>query len=68
AEEAFAQLLTDYSTGTYVASALLRRSEVAMENRNWQIARESLERFLQEFPDHKGRSLAEQRLEVVKFK
>ena len=68
ADQAFAQLLVDHSTSTYVPKTLLRRSEVAISRRDWPTARESLERFLNDYPDDKQRNIAEQRLEVVKFK
>lgn len=67
-QEAFTQLLSDYATGPYIARGLLRRSEVAMENRDWQVARESLERFLAEYPNHPDVRVAEKRLEMSKFK
>lgn len=67
-QEAFTQLLTDYSTGPYTARGLMRLSQVAMENRDYETARQSLARFLEEFPDNKERNVAEQRLEFIKFK
>lgn len=67
-QEAFTQLLADYTTGYYTPMALLRLSEVAEQNRDWAVARQSLERFIAEFPDHKGRNVADRRLEMVKFK
>jgi outer membrane protein assembly factor BamD (BamD/ComL family) len=67
-QEAFTQLLTDYSTGPYTDRGLMRLSQVAMENRDWAVARQSLERFLEEFPAHKDRNIAEKRLEFIKFK
>ncbi len=67
-QEALTQLLTDYSTGPYTSRGLMRLSQVAMENRDWPVARQSLERFIEEFPDHKERSTAEKRLEYIKFK
>ena len=67
-QEAFTQLLTDFSTGPYAAKGLLRLSAAAEENRDWPVARQSLERFIEEFSDHKDKKLAEQRLEVIKFR
>ena len=67
-QEAFNQLVTDFSTGPYVARGLIRLSQAAEENRDWPVARQSLERYLEEFPDHKDRSAATQRLELIKFK
>ncbi|PIR15447.1 MAG: hypothetical protein COV48_14305 [Elusimicrobia bacterium CG11_big_fil_rev_8_21_14_0_20_64_6] len=67
-QEAFTQLLADYTTGPYTARALLRLSEVAGYNRDWPVARQSLERFIEEFPNNKKIRIAEQRYEVIKFK
>ncbi|MBI4061843.1 MAG: outer membrane protein assembly factor BamD [Elusimicrobia bacterium] len=67
-QEAFTQLLTDYATGPYTAKGLLRLSSAAEENRDYAAARQSLERFIEEFPGHKDKSVAEKRLEIIKFK
>ena len=67
-QEAFTQLLTDYATGPYVAKGLLRQASAAEENRDWPVARQSLERFIEEFPDHKDKRAAEQKLDMIKFK
>lgn len=67
-QEAFTQLLADYTTGPYTAKGLLRLAAAAEENRDYGVVRQSLERFIEEFPDHKDRRIAEQRLESVKFK
>lgn len=67
-QEAFTQLLTDYSTGPYTSRGLMRLSQVAMDNKDYETARQSLTRFLEEFPDHKERNIAEKRLEYIKFK
>ena len=67
-QEAFTQLVTDYSTSPYTPRGLLRLSEVAEENRNWPVARQSLERFIEEFSGHKDISFARQRLDLIKFK
>lgn len=68
AQEAFTQLLTDYSTGPYTAKGLMRLAASAEENRDFEVARQSLTRFLEEFPDHKDKKIAERRLEYIKFK
>ncbi len=67
-QEAFTQLLADYATGPYTAKGLLRLASAAEENRDYGVARQSLERFIEEFPDHKDKRIAEQRLENIKFK
>ncbi|UPT74449.1 MAG: tetratricopeptide repeat protein [Elusimicrobiota bacterium] len=68
AQETFEQLLVVHSTGPYSARALLRLASAAEETRNYQVARESLQRFIDEYPDHRSRNVAEQKLEVIKFK
>ncbi len=68
AQEAFNQLLTDYSTGPYTAKGLMRLSATAEENRDYEVARQSLQRFIEEFPDHKDKRVAEQKLDMIKFK
>ncbi len=67
-QEAFNQLLTDYSTGPYTSRGLLRMAAAAEENRDYEVARQSLQRFIEEFPDDKDRSVAEHKLEMIKFK
>ena len=68
AQEAFTQLLTDFSTGPYTARGLRRLASSAEENRDFGIARQSLTRFIEEFPDDKERRAAEARLDMIKFK
>jgi TolA-binding protein len=68
AQEAFTQLLADYSTGPYTARGLQRLAVVAQENRDYELARQTLQRFVEEFPDHRDRANAEKRLEVIKFR
>ena len=66
--EAFTQLHADYTTGPYTAKGLLRLAAAAEETRDYGVARQSLERFIEEFPDHKDKRIAEHRLESIKFK
>lgn len=68
AQAAFTQLLTDYSTGPYTAKGLQWLAAAAQENKDYETARQSLQRFVEEFPDHKDRPVAEKRLEIIKFK
>ncbi len=67
-EDAFTQLLTDYSTGPYTTRGLMRLASAAEENRHFDIARQSLQRLIEEFPDDKNRTAAEQKMEMIKFK
>lgn len=68
AQAAFTQLLTDYSTGPYTAKGLMLLASTAEERRDYEVARQSLQRFIEEFPDHKEKRIVEQRLEYIKFK
>jgi outer membrane protein assembly factor BamD (BamD/ComL family) len=67
-QDAFNQLVTDFSTGPYVAKGLVYLSRAAEENRDWPVARQSLERFIEEFPDHKDKPAAIQRLDIIRIK
>lgn len=64
-QEAFTQLLSDQPTTQFKARALLRLSEVAENRRDFETARQSLRAFLEEFPGHSGRQIAEKRLELL---
>ena len=68
AQKAFTQLVTDYSTSTYAAQGLRRLSTVAEENRDWPTAKQSLERYIEEFPNNKEVDHVRQRLDLIKFK
>lgn len=65
AQAAFAQLLTDFPTSQYTAHALLRLSEAAEENRDWDAAKQSLDQFLNDFPDDPDRNIAQKRRELL---
>lgn len=68
AQEALTQLVTDHSTGAYTAKGLLLLSSAAQENRDYEVARQTLARFIEEFPDHKEKPVAEKRLEIIRLK
>jgi len=63
AEETFNQLLTDFATGEYQARGLLRLSEASEDNRDFQQARDAVDRYLEEYPDGPDRAIAETRKE-----
>jgi TolA-binding protein len=65
AQEAFTQLLTDFPTGQYEGHALLRLSEVAEDNLDIPTAKETVKRYLEDFPDGPDRQLAEKRKELL---
>ncbi|MCX5788115.1 MAG: tetratricopeptide repeat protein [Elusimicrobia bacterium] len=66
--EAFGQLLTDYPTCQYAPTALVRLSSSYMERNRWSEAKETLEKFIEQFPDDKNRPLVDQKYEYVKYK
>lgn len=64
-QAAFTQLLADYPTCQYAPQGLLRLSEVAMENKDYDTVRSSLQSFLERYPDHPQRQMATKRLELT---
>ena len=65
AQEAFTQLLTEYPTGQYEERTLLRLSETAEKNLDFDTAKQTIEQFLTEFPDSPDRYMAERRKELL---
>ena len=65
-QQVFTQLLTDFPTGQYAPKALLRLSEVAEANLDWPTAKDSLARYLEEYPAHPDRQIAEKRFELIR--
>jgi TolA-binding protein len=65
AQETFTQLLTDFPTGQYAARGLLRLSEVQDENRDWAGEKETLDKFLTDYPDHPDHNVAQKRKELL---
>jgi len=68
AQEAFTQLLTDYPTCQYAASALITLAGAAQENRDFKVARDALVRYVEEFPDGKDITVARKQLEIIKYR
>jgi TolA-binding protein len=68
AQEAFSQLLTDYPTCQYAPSALIKLDSAAENNADWETAKSSLVRYLEEFPDAPQKELATKRLEMLRYK
>jgi TolA-binding protein len=64
-QQAFTQLLTDFPTGQYEARGLLRLSEAAEENRDWQTSKDALSKYLEDFPDGPDRPIVEKRKELL---
>ena len=65
AQDVFTLLLTDYPTGQYQSRALLRLSEVAEQNLDYETAKSSLDQFLKDFPEHPDRNMAQKRRELL---
>ena len=65
AQETFTQLLTDFPTGQYEAHGLLRLSESAEENRDWQASKDALNKYIEDFPDGPDRQIVEKRKELL---
>ena len=67
AQEAFTQLLTDYPTGQYAARGLFMLGNTAQYNRDWETAKASLARYVEEFPAGADIELAKKNLELVRY-
>lgn len=65
AQETFNLLLTDFPNSEYEGRALLRLSEAAEENRDWQASKEAVAKYLEEFPDAPDRVMVERRKELL---
>ena len=64
-EDAFNQLLTDFPGSAYEGRGLLRLSEAAEGNRDFQTAKDSVAKYIEEYPDGADRGLAERRKEYL---
>lgn len=67
AQAAFTQLLTDYPTGQYTARALLKLVEAAESSHDWETAKTSLARYIDEFPAEKEVEFARHKLDLMKY-
>ena len=67
AQEAFTQLLTDFPTTQYAPTALERLSDAAEYNGDWQTAKDSLQRYVEEYPNGKDMQVVQKRLELLKY-
>lgn len=61
AQKAFTQLIEDDPKGTHTGRAMLRLADSQRETRDYTGARETLNRFLEEFPDDSDRVMAQRR-------
>ena len=67
AQEAFAQLLTDYPTAQYVPTALVRLEDSAENNKDWDTARTAAGKYIDDYPGGEETNLMRQRLEMVNY-
>lgn len=67
AQEAFTQLLLDYPTCQYEASALFYLGDVSEQLKNWDLAKSSLARYVERFPSGKDREIVSKKLELIKY-
>jgi outer membrane protein assembly factor BamD (BamD/ComL family) len=65
AQESFTQLLTEYPTGQYEARSLMRLSESAEANLDFETAKTSIDQFLTDFPNDPDHYIAEKRKELL---
>lgn len=67
AQEAFTQLLTDFPTGQYAARGLIMLSDAAQYNRDYETAKASLVRYIEEFPEGQDIVIAKKNLELIRY-
>lgn len=65
---AFQQLLTDYPTCQYAPMALIRLGSEYSEKGQWEEARNSYQRYMDQFPDGPDIQLARNKYEIIKFR
>lgn len=69
AQEAFTQLLTAHPTAyAYLPKTLIRLSDAAEYNRDWDTAKQALSQYLEQFPEGKDAEMARKRLELLKYR
>ena len=67
AKEAFTQLLTDYPTGQFAASGLFYLEDSAEYARDWETAKNALDRYIEEHPDGERIELVRKRRELLRY-
>ena len=67
AQAAFTQLLTDYPTGQFTVRSLVYLETAAEYNHDWETAKTSLDRYLDEFSDGRDIALMRQRRELLRY-
>jgi TolA-binding protein len=61
AQETFTSFVTDFPAGPHTPRALLHLAEAAEANRDYQTARDTLDRLLKDYPDDPEHEMAAQR-------
>ena len=67
AQEALTQLLTDYPTCQYAASALVHLDDAAEYSHDWEVARSALKRYVEEYPHEGDIEVMRKRLELLNY-
>jgi TolA-binding protein len=66
-QEAFQQLLTDYPTCSYEASALFFLEDSAEYNHDWETAATAVNQYLEDFPKGKDIEIMTKRKELLHY-
>ncbi len=61
AQETLGIFVADFPAGPHTERALLHLADAAQQNRDFQAARDALDRFLKDYPDSPERTLAQHR-------
>lgn len=67
AQQAYMQLLTDYTTSQYEAQALANLGTAAEENHDYGIAKGALAHYMQDFPNGPDKEVVQKKLELIKY-
>lgn len=68
AQETLTYLLIEYPTCQYAAAGLISLGTSAEENRDWNMAKSSMQQYVEQFPKGEDKQLALKRLEMYKYK
>jgi outer membrane protein assembly factor BamD (BamD/ComL family) len=67
AQEAFAQLLTQYPTGSYESNGLFYLEDAAESNRDWEAANTAAKQYVDDFPNGKYIEVMRKRIELLHY-
>jgi len=65
---AFQQLLTDYPTCQYAPRALILLGNAYSEKNRWDDARDSYQRYIDQFPEGPDIEIARKKYEIIKYR